>query len=114
MADIQDKGALKPEIFNISKFMDDKPKEDIEVLTQDEKVLAQGANTAFWSTLKKHFEGSIKQLDEINDSAMANGMSMEEIGRNAIVISQVKGVLNKVINVVEDAKEAQDGQGGEK
>lgn len=110
----KDKGALKPEIFNIARFMEDKPKEDIEVITQDEKVLAQGANTAFWSSLKKHFADSLKQLDLINEEAMAQGLPMEEIGRNAIVISQVKGVLNKIMNVVEDAKEAHDGrEGGE-
>lgn len=112
MADIKDKGALRPEIFNISKFMEDKPKDDIEVITQDEKILAQGAETAFWRTLKRHFEDSVKQLDSINELAMEQGLPMEEIGRNAIVISQVKGVLKKVVNVVEDAKEAQSGQAG--
>lgn len=106
MADTVDKGALKPEILNFSRFMNEKPKEDIEVITQDEKVLAAGANTAFWSTLKKHFDESIKQLDQINEEAMAQGLPMEEIGRNAIVISQVKGVLNKIINVVKDAQES--------
>jgi len=108
-----DKGALKPEIFNIPHFIEQK-KTDIEVLTQDEKILAAGADNAFWRTLKKYFDESLAQLDSINDAAIAEGLPMEEIGRNAIVISQVKGVLNKISNVVQDAKEAQNGRGEEK
>lgn len=104
-----DKGALKPEILNIPQFIDRDKKEGIEEITQDEKIFAAGAENAFWRTLKKHFDESIRQLDLVNENAISQGMPMEEIGRNAIVISQVKGVLNKIINVVEDAKEAQSG-----
>jgi hypothetical protein len=100
-------GALKPEILNIPNWISKEKRTDIEELTQDEKVLASGSDNTFWRTLKRYFQDTINQLDQINDAAIANGMPMEEIGRNAIVISQVKGVLNKVINVVDDAKEAQ-------
>jgi hypothetical protein len=115
MAD-NDNGALKPAIFNIPAFAQEK-KSDIEEMTQDEKVLAAGADQAFWRTLKRYFEDVINQLDQVNEAAMAQGLPLEEIGRNAIVISQVKGVLKRVVDVVQDAKDAQlekealDGQG---
>uniref|UniRef100_A0A6M3J205 Uncharacterized protein n=1 Tax=viral metagenome TaxID=1070528 RepID=A0A6M3J205_9ZZZZ len=102
-----DKGAIRPEIFTIKGFIQQDKKDDEH--TVEEKILATGANNAFWKTLKKHFENSIQQLDRINEEAIAGGMPLEEIGRNALVISQVKGVLNKIMNVVEDAKEALDG-----
>lgn len=105
-----DKGALKPEIFNIPSFIKQE-KTDEEVLTVEEKILATGADTAFWKTLRKHFDSSIEQLEQINEAAIASGMPLDEIGRNALVISQVKGVLRRIINAVEDAKEALDERG---
>ena len=108
---VKDKGALRPEIFNIPNFINQEKKDD--EITVEEKILAAGAEQLFWKTLKKHFDNAILQLDQINEQAISNGMPLEEIGRNTLVISQVKGVLRKIINVVEDSKEAQDG-GGEK
>jgi hypothetical protein len=107
---VKDKGALRPEIFNIKGFIDQK-REDDEA-TVEEKILAAGADQIFWKTLKTYFDNSIQQLEQINESAIAGGMPLEEIGRNALVISQVKGVLRKIKNVVEDAQEAI--HGGEK
>lgn len=106
-----DKGALKPEIFNIPSFI--REEKDEEALTAEEKILAAGADTSFWKTLRRNFENAIETLDQINESAMANGMPVEEIGRNAIVISQVKGVLRKIVDQVQDAKEALENERGE-
>jgi len=109
---VKDKGALRPEIFNIKGFINQERKDD--EATVEEKILSAGADQIFWQTLKKYFDNSIQQLEQINESAIAGGMPLEEIGRNALVISQVKGVLRKIMNVVEDAKEAINGRGDEK
>ena len=109
---VKDKGALRPEIFNIKGFINQERKDD--EATVEEKILSSGADQIFWQTLKKYFDNSIQQLEQINESAIAGGMPLEEIGRNALVISQVKGVLRKIMNVVEDAKEAINGRGEEK
>lgn len=101
--------ALRPEIFTIKGFINQKKGDDLEIT--EEKILAAGAENAFWKILRKYFENSMNQLEQVNEEAIANGMTLEEIGRNALVISQVKGVLNKIINIVGDAKEALDGQG---
>lgn len=98
------KGALRPEIFNIKGFISQDKKDD--EFSVEEKILAAGAEQIFWKTLKKYFDNSIQQLESINEGAIAQGMPLEEIGRNALVISQVKGVLRKIINVVSDAEEA--------
>jgi hypothetical protein len=52
-------------------------------------------------------------LEKINEAAVAGGMSYEEIGRNTIVITQTKGIIQKIFNIVEDAKEALDKQAEE-
>lgn len=97
--------ALKP-VFNIPGFIEKPREKDIEELTEDEKTLGQGADQAFWLTLKKHIENELVQLDQINEHAIAQGLPAQEIGQNAIVISQVKGVISKIFYVVDDAKEA--------
>jgi len=101
-------GALRPEIFTIKGFINKEQKDD--EATVEEKILATGADQIFWKTLKTYFDNSIQQLEQINESAIAQGMPLDEIGRNALVISQVKGVLRKIVNVVEDAKEAVHGE----
>jgi hypothetical protein len=104
----KDEGALRPESFGLKSFIQEKPPEVDP--TAEETILAAGADKVFWKTLHKHFDNSIQQLEQINEQAIANGMPFDEIGRNALVISQVKGVLRKIINGVEDAREARDGK----
>lgn len=98
--------ALRPEFINIPSFINKKREQDVVELTEEEKVLAQGAEQSFWAILKKHLNNEMIQLEKINEVAIEHGMPFEEIGRNTIVISQVKGVLTRIFNVVEDAKEA--------
>lgn len=97
--------AIKPETFNIQGFIQDK-KADKKGVSAEEQVLATGANNPFWRALQKHVDNQLEQLDAIQDAAIASGMATEEIGRNAIVISQTKGVIKKIFNVVTDAVEA--------
>jgi hypothetical protein len=74
--------------------------------TAEEQILANGAANTFWAILKDRFIDAMHQLDQVNETAIASGAEPKQIGENAIVISQVKGVLKQIINVVEDAKEA--------
>lgn len=108
---MKDKSALRPVFTPI------KPKpvvEDIKTLTEEEQVLAAGSVNKFWAVLKKQFENSILTLEQVNEQAIANGLPLEEIGRNAIVLNQVKGVLRGIINKVDDAKEMEDERGATK
>ncbi len=103
-------GALKPEAFNLSSYIkQDNFDQEVDP-TEEEIILATGADKAFWITLKKHIESAVNQLENLNEEAMSGGMPLEEIGRNAIVMSQVKGIIRKIVNLVEDAREAQDGK----
>jgi uncharacterized protein YnzC (UPF0291/DUF896 family) len=101
--------AIKPTVFSIPDYI---AKEDIKVedLTEEEKTLATGARQAFWKTLKRHVENEISILDQINDQAVAQGLPIEEIGKNTVIISLTKGVIKKIFDRVEDAREAQDGR----
>lgn len=103
----KDEGAIKP-VFNLQAYIkgQEKPQDEVEELTDDEKVLGHGAKQKFWLVLKAHIENEIELIDRIAESAIESGAPMEEIGRNTIVVSQVKGVLKRIFNVVDDAYEA--------
>lgn len=75
-------------------------------LTDDEMILGAGAETAFWKTLKKRIDIVTEELDEVNNVAIASGVTLEEIGRNTVVINLTKGVLRKIFNIVNDARDA--------
>lgn len=103
----KDEQAIKP-VFNLASYIKQvKPAQDeAEELSDDEKVLGHGARQKFWLVLKKHIENEVELIDRIAESAIESGAPMEEIGRNTIVVSQVKGVINRIFNVVEDSYEA--------
>lgn len=103
----KDQGALKPEFVDIRSYIE-REKVEEDQPSQDEKILASGADKAFWKVLKRYFEEEMYSLEQINEHAIASGLPFDEIGRNALVINQVKGVLRKITNRVDDAKEEAD------
>lgn len=98
-------------MFNIKGFIDSK-EADKQGVTAEEQILAAGAGQQFWKLLKEHIDNSIEQLEQINEAAIAQGMPLEEIGRNTLVISQTKGVIRKIFNIVDDAVSAVDSING--
>jgi len=99
--------AIKPDKFftNIQSLVGEKRAEKAG-LTEEERVLYSGSKTAFWKTLKGYIEDLTNELDKVNESAIETGASLEDIGRNTIVVSLAKGIIKKLVNKVEDAKEA--------
>ena len=100
----KDQGALRPTFTTIREYVEEE--KDLTTLNAEEKILASGAENIFWKTLSNYFDSSIQVLEQINENAISQGMALDEIGRNALVISQVRGVLRKIQNVVSDAKES--------
>lgn len=106
-----DKQALKPDVFRIPSFQKKEVDKDIKVLTQEEKILGAGATTQFWKTLKEHIENIVIELDQVNTDAIGSGASFEEIGRNTVVINLVKGVIERIFEVVDDASKSLEANG---
>lgn len=99
------KQALRPGIFNIEAF-----KKDEEALkrgaTEEERFLYGLTSMKGWQLLKEFKERVIAELYDANKVAMSSGLPFEEIGKNAVVINLAEDIVNKIINLVEDAKEA--------
>lgn len=104
--------AIKPNFF--SQFPSLKQDEEAKKrgATDEERMYYGMYNTAGWKLFKERAEQLMKELDESNDVAIASGIPIEEIGKNAIVISLTKGVIKKLLNIVDDSKEACEEPGG--
>jgi len=101
---------LRPE-----NFIDKIPtlqEETSEEFADEERHLYALSNHAGWKALKEHIQSVLRELDELNASAMETGANFEAIGQNAVIITTVKGVIKRILDKVEDAKEARENADG--
>ncbi len=77
-------------------------------MDEDEIMLADMGESRGWHLLKDFIDLVVGDLDQINETAIASGADFEEIGRNTLVISLSKGIIKRIVDKVEDAKEARD------
>ena len=98
--------ALKPNFF--SQFPSIKQDEEAKAkgATDEERLFYGMSNTAGWQLFKDLAKRLMDELDFSNDQAIAQGLPVEEIGKNAVVISLSKGIIKRLLNKVEDSKEA--------
>jgi hypothetical protein len=98
--------AVRPNsFFAIPSFVKNEVAEQ-KGITDEERVLGTGAHTEFWQVFNARANQVMTELEQMNDSAIASGASFDEIGRNTIVINLTKGVLTRLFNSVNDAREA--------
>ena len=45
-------------------------------------------------------------MEEVNRTAMSSGLPFDEIGKNAVVINLAESIVERIINLVDDAKDA--------
>lgn len=74
--------------------------------TDEEKALYAMSKTAGWKILEDVAQRAMRELDNTNKEAIASGASLEEIGRNTVVVNLAQGVIEKLLNKVTDAVEA--------
>lgn len=101
--------ALKPTFFDSIKAL--YVKKDAEVAHKagvdiEDKYLYDGRESNFWIVLKKHIESLKQGFDEQMKLAVDSGMSEEEIGKRTVMSVLAKGLLDSIINKVEDSYDA--------
>ena len=79
-------------------------------LTPEEQEYFVLSQTAGWKQFLKDADLLMRDLDQGTATAMAQGLPFEEIGRNAVVIDLAKGIIKRLIEKVEDAREVVDGE----
>ena len=58
-----------------------------------------------WKQFDEFAKNLLEDLDNINAIAMSQGMGFEDMGRNAVVVIQTKGIIKKLLDRVNDAVE---------
>lgn len=75
-------------------------------VTVEEQALHEMAQTGGWKIFKEHAEQASRELGNMNRQAIAQGMALEDIGRNTVVIALAQEVIERLLNKVADATEA--------
>lgn len=98
-------GALRPGFFSNLPVIDEKSIEQSKV-TDEERVLAQLSLSSGWKVLSDYMDELYSSLEDANLRAVSTQSSLEEIGRNTVIISFVRDFVKRVKNKVNDAAEA--------
>jgi hypothetical protein len=100
-----DSAALKPDVFfaNMPSLVTEAEKKGAST---EEIQLATMAESAGWKVLKEFIGRLIEDLDNKNSVSIANGLGLEEIGLNTIVVTLAKETIKRIVNKVEDSREA--------
>ena len=99
--------ALKPVFIPTLPTLEEK---ESEGTSPEEQALYSLSKSRGWKVFRGIAERVMDDLNNINKLAISQGMSLEEIGRNAVVASLAQGVIEKLLNKVSDASEAVDAQ----
>ena len=99
------KTAMRPDFF--SKLPSAKRSEELDKkgITDEEQFLYGLSQTAGWDVFTKKKDVLLREMDSLQEAAIASGVSKEEIGENAIIINMARGVINRLWDFISDAKE---------
>lgn len=107
------KRAVKPDFFANFPSLKRAEEANKRGVTEEEQMFYGLAQMAGWEVFKEKSTKLMEEMEIMNENAVANGMSYEELGRNTVVVSLAKGIIRKLINMVEDSKEACERSGGQ-
>jgi len=99
-----DKQALRPTIFNIEAFK--KTENASPKTTDEEQHLFSLSKQKGWQIIVDFKQRVFKEMEEVNRTAMSSGLPFDEIGKNAVVINLAESIVERIINLVDDAKDA--------
>lgn len=102
----RDQQAIRPDTYfsNLPSVIKDEEAKK-KGTTEEERALMALSETMGWQILIGYIDDLVADLDRVNDRAIANGATLEEIGQNTMVISLAKGVIKRIVDKVADAKE---------
>lgn len=109
---MENKGAIKPNFFQNLPTVVKEQRAKEKGITVDEQALYALSLHDGWLVLREYAQSLIGDLENATELAMNQGMPLEEIGRNAVVASLAKGVITRILQKVEDARETAEEQPG--
>lgn len=106
------KQAIRPDFFNSLRTLKTREIAEKAGLTEEELALDALGKSEGWRHFKKRAEDLIEEMNSLLDASVSNGTPMEELGRNTVVVSMAKGVIKRLIHLVDDARGAVENAGG--
>lgn len=106
------KTATRPDVFNNLASIKSHEEAEKKGLTEEEIHLSNLTEQKGWQILSETKDRLVRELDQVNEQAIQTGAPYEEIGRNTLVISLAKGIINRLWAQAQDAKEAYERTGG--
>ena len=97
--------AIKPDFFMNAPALSNTKKTGVAI-GDEEKMLYAMSKSAGWKVFENTAREAMEQLNFINKGAIAQGLPLEEIGRNAIVVSLAQEAIERLLTRVSDAVEA--------
>ncbi len=99
------KTALRPDFYfkTVPSLNKDEVVDDKVGITDNERALYALSKTAGWKVFCEYLETLSRELGETSKTIISGGASMEEIGRNTIVITLTQDIIDRAVNRVADA-----------
>ena len=102
-----DNEAIKPNFYTQFTSDVEKVSEKGEI-NEDQQALAYITHFKGWEMMKAYKERLEEYLDGLVSGAMAQGLSMEEIGQRTMVKELTKYILNSFTDKADAARRAED------
>lgn len=98
---------IKPDFLSIKGVWEEKKKSELEAkgIDPQDAALHTLAQMESWQNLKNYILSLKDGLDAQLTVAVDGGLSREEIGDRTIMVTLAKGLLNSIINKVEDSRD---------
>jgi len=105
---MKDTTAIRPDFYfkQMPSMRDADAEAEKKGIGEDERDIYAMTQMRGWVLMRTYMDQLYKDLSEVNKTAISNGASLEEIGRNTVVVSLTQDILDKVLNKADDALEA--------
>lgn len=98
--------AVRPDFFNNLPSVVATDQAKATGTTEEEQHLYALSAHQGWGILKDFSERLLADLDDVTNLSLTQGLALEEIGKNAVVANLAKGIIKRILQKVQDAKEA--------
>lgn len=95
--------SIKPNMFSEFASLGEQEKTKGEL---DQEALSYMSQIDGWKYVKNYIQAIVADLDSSVVDAMSHGASYEDIGRKTAVKEVTKDVLNRIVRLVDGAREA--------
>jgi hypothetical protein len=103
----KDTGATKPDFYNQFVSLRDRDIAKKAKVTEEEMALYSMSKSKGWQIFNNTVKNLLEELDGMNMRAIEGGtISLEEIGKNTLIINYTKGIINRLMDKVNDVGEA--------